>query len=188
MSILEQKDQIRKEIDKKIKNTSLENRTAESHAIANILLNLIPKHSTVCAYSALPSEVDLTELITILISSKHHVALPRYEKDTITFYKIENLDTLTKGAFSVLEPDTNSTVVDRSDIDIVLVPGRAFDSKGNRLGRGKGGYDKWIAEQRSINPETKMWGIAFECQIVDEVPMEKHDERLDSIISCSTSP
>ncbi|MFA7682254.1 MAG: 5-formyltetrahydrofolate cyclo-ligase, partial [Candidatus Peribacteraceae bacterium] len=67
--------------------------------------------------------------------------------------------------------------------DCALIPGRAFDRDGNRLGRGNGSYDHWIREQRTANPQTKIWGIAFECQIVPIVPTEEHDERVDALIT-----
>ncbi len=66
---------------------------------------------------------------------------------------------------------------------VVLVPGRAFDAKGARLGRGNGGYDKWIAQERSRNAPYQYWGVAFECQVVDEVPVEAHDQKLDAVVT-----
>jgi len=53
----------------------------------------------------------------------------------------------------------------------------------NRLGRGNGGYDHWIEKQRDVNPDTRMIGVAFECQIVNEVPIDAHDEKMDEVIT-----
>ncbi|MBU0767107.1 5-formyltetrahydrofolate cyclo-ligase [Patescibacteria group bacterium] len=183
MTTFEEKELIRKSIEERIKNISEEDRITESHTICKKLLNLIPKGSVVCAYAALPTEVSLTELIKELITRGDQVFLPRYSNDSITFHNIQNLDELEEGAFSVLEPPASFKVANPSAIDVVLVPGRAFDTQGNRLGRGKGGYDKWIEGQRKINPKTKMLGIAFDCQMVDEVPTEEHDQRMDDVIT-----
>lgn len=66
---------------------------------------------------------------------------------------------------------------------IVLVPGRAFDRERQRLGRGNGGYDIWIAKQRQQNPATKYWGVAFEHQIVPSIPVESHDQPMDAVVT-----
>jgi len=177
------KQKLRESIETKITQLSEEELAAESRAICENLLKLIPEKSTVCAYSALETEVDLNFLITELIKRGDRVFLPRYNDNGITFHKIENLEDLIPGAFSVLEPLADFKQADPSIIDIVLVPGRAFDNQGNRLGRGKGGYDKWISHQRNENSKTKIWGVAFECQIIDDVPVEEHDQRMDEVVT-----
>ena len=63
--------------------------------------------------------------------------------------------------------------------DLVIVPGLAFDSRGARLGRGRGFYDRWLNE----NPAVKALGVCFKCQIVESVPTEPHDARVHAILT-----
>jgi 5-formyltetrahydrofolate cyclo-ligase len=65
----------------------------------------------------------------------------------------------------------------------VLVPGRAFTKAGGRLGRGGGTYDRWINAQRKKNPATRFIGVCFRCQIIKELPMEEHDEKVDEVVT-----
>lgn len=81
------------------------------------------------------------------------------------------------GAFHIEEPTGNDTV-DMNEIELVVVPAVAYDKKGNRLGRGKGFYDRLLSESKA----TKI-GIGFEFQIVDDVPAEPHDVPMDIVIS-----
>lgn len=83
------------------------------------------------------------------------------------------------GAFHIEEPTGNDTV-DIDHIELIVVPAVAYDRKGNRLGRGKGYYDRLLAESNA----TKV-GVGYEFQLVDEVPAEPHDVRMDIVITQS---
>ena len=80
------------------------------------------------------------------------------------------------GALGVRQP-TGGAVAPSPDL--VLVPGLAFDSRGARLGRGRGFYDRWLSE----NPAVKALGVCFKCQIVERVPSEPHDARVHAILT-----
>ena len=90
-----------------------------------------------------------------------------------------NESRLELGSFHIEEPTGNDTV-DVSDIELIVVPAVAYDLKGNRLGRGKGFYDRLLSNTKA----TKI-GIAYEFQIVDDIPTEPHDVAMDIIISPS---
>ena len=81
------------------------------------------------------------------------------------------------GAFHIEEP-TGNNVVDISEIEMIVVPGVAYDRKGNRLGRGKGFYDRLLAETKA----TKI-GVAYDFQLVEEIPAESHDVAMDIVIT-----
>ena len=83
------------------------------------------------------------------------------------------------GAFHIEEP-TGDNTVSPEEIELVVVPAVAYDRQGNRLGRGKGFYDRLLATTRA----TKI-GVAYEFQIVDEIPCEPHDVKMDMVISQS---
>ena len=182
MTIAEEKQQLREFIANRIAEMTIEEKVSQSETICSELLERIPLDSTVCAYSALENEVDLTQCISGLLRRGDRVFLPRYAEEAVTFHHIQNLNELTMSPLSILEPPADFDQANPRTIDVVLVPGRAFDSKGKRLGRGKGGYDRWIEEQISANHKAKIWGVAFPCQMVEEVPTEEHDQRMDEVI------
>ena len=180
MNSIDQKTKLRELITKHILSMSEDSKRTESRILCQKLLPNMPKGLTVCGYFPLQNEVDITSLLCKLLERKDAVFLPRYHNHKITFHRIQNLENLEKGNFDIPEPSKNIPMLDVHP-DIVLVPGRAFDKKGSRLGRGGGGYDKWIASQRTSKEDIKIIGIGYECQIVPNVPTEPHDEKMDAI-------
>jgi 5-formyltetrahydrofolate cyclo-ligase len=126
-------------------------------------------------YYALGSEVT-TELIikrAKILGKK--IALPRVEEDKITFYELSSMKSLIRSRFGILEP---SPYEQMSDIDILIVPGIAFDKKGNRLGYGMGFYDRLLSCKRTFSI-----GLAYSFQLLENLPHDKYDKRLDAIAS-----
>lgn len=156
---------------------------AESRSLCRRLLADIPERSVICAYYPLATEPDVRPLLEELIARGDAVYLPRYLGGRFDFFQIEDLKSLTPGDLKIPEPSGDSPVLNRVEANVVLIPGRAFDHAGNRLGRGAGGYDAWIAEQRKINPKTRLLGVAYECQMVNEIPREAHDQTVDAVIT-----
>ena len=179
----ESKQLLRQSIEERLSHMPPVDRQRESRSICRRLEPLIPSGSVICAYSALPSEVDLTPLITLLLTRGDRVFFPCVENRTLFFRRVKDLQDLQPGPYGILEPSKESELLDPQSLSIALIPGRAFDRDGNRLGRGNGGYDHWICVQRALNPKTKYWGVAWECQIVDSVPAEGHDERMHAIVT-----
>ncbi len=127
------------------------------------------------AYFAIGSEV-LTELIigrAKRLGKK--IALPRVEEDKITFYELSSTKSLIKGRFGIMEPPPYEKM---SKIDLLIVPGIAFDKKGNRLGYGKGFYDRLLSGKRTFSI-----GLAYSFQLLENLPHDKYDKRLDAIAS-----
>jgi 5-formyltetrahydrofolate cyclo-ligase len=100
----------------------------------------------------------------------------------MTLFKIDNLnDELRPGPRGILEPDTTrckAVPIDR--IDIAILPGVALDEKGGRIGSGEGYYDRFVPR---LPITTRKVALAYECQIVQQVPMESHDKFMDIIIT-----
>jgi len=127
------------------------------------------------AYFALGSEVT-TELIikhAKILGKK--IALPRVEEDKITFYELPSTKSLIEGRFGIMEPPPCEKM---RKIDLLIVPGIAFDKKGNRLGYGKGFYDRLLSGKRTFSI-----GLAYSFQLLENLPHEKYDKRLDAIAS-----
>ena len=84
-----------------------------------------------------------------------------------------------RGEYGIMEPNGDESIA-AGEIDFVVVPGRAFDLKGNRLGRGAGYYDNFL---KSLSEDVCLCGIAFECQILEEVPTDENDWPVDAVIT-----
>jgi 5-formyltetrahydrofolate cyclo-ligase len=136
--------------------------------------------TSVLGFAPLSSEPDILPLLEEAWASSKRVTLPRFDTHTsvYTACAVANHAEISIGSFGVLEPAAGCPVVPLNQLDFILVPGVAFDLAGRRLGRGKGFYDRLLAEVRGHK-----CGVAFETQIVAEVPEEPHDIRVDSILT-----
>ncbi len=180
----EVKATLRQSIKERMAHLSDADRHAESRTICRQIRKVLPSSPVpVAAYFPLKDEADLRPLLDELLKEGWPVYIPGIEHGQMIFRKITSTADLHLGKFGVLEPPRSAEALDPKTLKIVLVPGRAFDVLGNRLGRGNSTYDKWITAQRKANPSTQFWGIALECQIIHEVPMQEHDERMDSVIT-----
>jgi 5-formyltetrahydrofolate cyclo-ligase len=148
--------------------------------------------SIILAYWPLPDEVDVRPLIDQLVAEGHTVLLPKVTGDeTMELRRYTSQADLSEGAFHIMEP-VGEPFVDYEQIDVALVPGVAFDAAGHRLGRGRGYYDRFLAEHlaprtshlapRTSPPVPRLIGVCFPFQRVAVVPVEAHDVVLDQII------
>lgn len=132
---------------------------------------------TVMAYAALPSEADLSLVIEDVLASGKTLILPRCEDmEQMTARRVGSLDALSTGAYGILEPGDELPVVEKGTIDLVLVPGMAFDRQGGRLGKGKGYYDRFLRDFRGYK-------IGVCIRLMDEIPMDANDIRMDTVIT-----
>lgn len=175
---------LREAVEQRISAMSEKDRAAESRSICRRILQELPEDlSAVCLYVPLKTEVDIRPLFQEFRSLNVPIYLPRFEAGLLLFRRGDDPSNLGKGALGIPEPLITAELLPQSGSIIILVPGRAFDHTGGRLGRGNGGYDRFIRSYRSANIEVQFWGICFECQIVREVPREEHDEILDAVIT-----
>jgi 5-formyltetrahydrofolate cyclo-ligase len=143
-------------------------------------------------YLAAGSEVDTWPLVRELIakgtasaSSRKRLIIPWCDGDHLSLFRLTDESKLETGSFGIREPAAvwRSEPHHRpeiSSIDLVIVPGLAFDAAGQRLGQGKGYYDRLLAQLPS---DTIKIGLAFEAQIIPQVPTEPHDQPLDLILT-----
>ncbi len=131
-------------------------------------------------YVSFRSEVATHEMIKhSLLSDKVVVpAVNLAQKELEPFY-IESLDQLVLGAYGVLEPNKHRKQAGLKAIDLIIVPGCAFDLNGFRLGYGAGYYDKFLAGDHSITSVS----LAFELQIVPEIPHETRDIPVNLLVT-----
>ena len=130
---------------------------------------------TIMLYSALPDEVQ-TQAFLEKWHLKKHIILPTVVGDDIIPVAYGEDTAFAVGDFNILEPQNEPYT---GGFDLIVVPGVAFDGNGNRLGRGRGYYDRFLCHHL----EVKRIGICFDFQLVDEVPSEPFDIRMDEVIS-----
>ena len=137
--------------------------------------------ATILFFAPLPGEVDLWPLLEETLTARRTVALPRFDpaEQSYVACRVQNLRTeIVAGQFGIREPDTGCIEIPFGRLDLILVPGIAFDLHGNRLGRGKGFYDRILTEVRGVK-----CGVAFDEQIADEIPAGKLDLPMDFILT-----
>lgn len=130
-------------------------------------------------YHSLPDEVDTHDFIRKWSTKKKkQILLPVVVGDDLELRVYTGPADLTPGAYGIEEP-TGALFTDYAAIDFIAVPGVAFDRNGNRLGRGKGYYDRLLPRI----PSAYKAGICFPFQLVEEVPAEPFDIRMDEVIT-----
>ena len=135
--------------------------------------------STILLYNPLPGEVDLMPLIRGDDSRKF--LFPRIEGEHLQLYRPSGTDEWITHPLGLLEPDPETwEKASPGEIDLALIPGLAFDPQGGRLGRGKGFYDRLLGDPDFRGVKI---GICWHWQVVDSVPYEAHDIRMDLIVS-----
>lgn len=172
------KEELRKEY--KIIRDKIEDRDNKSKTILKNILSTkeYQRSKTIALYSSISSEVKTEELIRVSLKEKR-VVLPRINEDnTMNFYEIKSLEDLKTGKFNIKEPIKESKVVKKEDIDLIIIPGICFDLNKNRIGYGKGYYDRYLS-----NTKIKKIGICYEKQIVKEIEANKTDIKLDYLIT-----
>jgi 5-formyltetrahydrofolate cyclo-ligase len=134
-------------------------------------------------FAPLPEELDVWPLLAEALAAGKRVALPRFVAADQGYEACQVLDPATDlelGKFGIREPRSQCARFPSDRLDLILVPGVAFDLQGGRLGRGRGYYDQLLAGLHG----TKC-GVAFDQQVVHEIPLDTHDVRLDCILTPS---
>lgn len=174
---------LRTQVRQSLSSFSPADRPAASAAACDLLFTQQPFLSsrTFLFYIPLKDELDLRPCAAAALASGKRVALPRFDPSTQT-YQVAlvdcPLDQLPTGQFGIPEPACTALTIPLNELDFALVPGLAFDPAGRRLGRGKGFYDRLLAEVRGIK-----CGVALDQQILAEIPFEPHDVVMDFILT-----
>lgn len=130
-------------------------------------------------YFARPDEPDVGPLLAEALGSGRLVAVPRWNASAYQWARVQRLpEDCRPGRFGILEPRPESPSVPPDALDLVLVPGVAFDARGRRLGRGGGFYDRLLAGHRGARV-----GVCFDGQLVAELPAEPHDVGMSYLVT-----
>lgn len=129
----------------------------------------------VMLYASLPDEVQTLDFIETWRNRKT-IILPTVVGDDIIPVELAENVTFAEGDFHIPEPQNHPYT---GDFNLIVVPGMAFDPNGHRLGRGRGYYDRFLAQ----HPDVHTIGLCFDFQLFPEIPSEPHDRNIDEIIS-----
>ena len=184
-SIIEQKAALRARMRTELQQLT---RSQREDAAVEICARLVEQPAwrnarTVLLFAPLTDEPNVRPLFHAALAGGKLMALPRFNSgmDDYEAAIIRDLDKdCVEGRFGILEPATLCETVDLKRLDLILVPGLAFDWQGHRLGRGKGFYDRLLAEVSG-----KTCGVAFDQQLVSAIPVEPHDVHLNCILTPS---
>ncbi|MCK9548989.1 MAG: 5-formyltetrahydrofolate cyclo-ligase [Sphaerochaeta sp.] len=133
------------------------------------------------AFHPLASEVDITPILENAITTRR-LALPRTEADgSLTFFIVTDLALLRRGRFAIAEPHAGELVVP-TPTDLMLIPALAYDRAHRRLGRGKGYYDRYLKQNNTVATV----GVCRSYQLVDTIPTQAWDRRVDHVLCAGT--
>ncbi len=175
------------EIRKRIKVANIALSTQQRIAAAEVIFNTIeslPQFKTaknIALFISLPDEVPTRHTLERWSKAGKNTLLPRVEGSAINFYKASECS-LCHGAYNIIEPTplNNDALVSPSQIELMITPAVAYTKEGARLGRGGGFYDRYLS-QASFN--SFKIGICYRHQLLDTLPTEEHDQRVDIVIT-----
>ncbi|MBQ2365514.1 MAG: 5-formyltetrahydrofolate cyclo-ligase [Alistipes sp.] len=176
---MEEKKEIRREVRRRIAEIDAPSRALAAERIFSQIETLEPFREARCIalFAAMKDEVPTDFALRRWRDMGKRIVVPRVEGDVMRFYDYapERMQT---GAFGIEEP-MGDEECSCTDIDLMIVPARAFTRRGERLGRGGGFYDKYM----SLNGfRAYKVGIAFSCQIFDAIPTDAHDIIVDEVV------
>ena len=156
--------------------------------LISVAIDPLEGGGAVAVYLATPDEIDLSDFIREMLDRGVKVVAPRWNGKTYELAKLKSLseNDLRRGPMNILEP-AEPDIVAPAEVEVWIVPGLAFTKDGKRLGYGGGWYDRLLA---SASKSARKIGVAHEFQIVENLPHEPHDIKMDAVVtdtlSCSS--
>jgi 5-formyltetrahydrofolate cyclo-ligase len=182
---IEDKNKLRERFLEALRNQNDQDRLVKSRLIEKKLFNRAEFRAakTILFYASFDGEVETFQMIKQATQLNKKIALPMVSKGSKNFIPtlVKEIDSLNEGPYGIKQPIySHEQAVDARDLDLVIVPGLAFDKLHNRLGRGAGYYDRFLA---ALPEDTPSFGLAFDFQLVDCLPhLEAHDMSLTDVI------
>lgn len=177
-NIASAKDKLRKEIAAKKQQFTSEDLLLMSEEVFSVLeiTGTFRDASTIFIYNAMPDEVSTQAFVKRWMGEKNFY-YPVVKGNDLVFRKVSKDLSFTQSSLGVNEP-LGDDFTDFKKVDLIIVPGVAFDRSGNRLGRGKGYYDRFLPKLKA----PKM-GVCFDFQLYDKIAVSENDVKMDIIIS-----
>jgi 5-formyltetrahydrofolate cyclo-ligase len=182
--INEIKKSIREEMIKHRDSLSIDIKEKWDENIFNNFINskFYKYSNTIFSFVSFKSEVDTHKIIKYALNDGKTIYVPKVKskQKEMEIFKIEGFNNLKKGYFGILEPVEECKIACRDNIDLILMPGVAFDKYGGRIGYGAGFYDRFLS---SMKKDINKIALAYKFQVIDKVPEDKNDVRVDGIIT-----
>lgn len=188
MDIFNEKKALRKDILTKRKNID----TAEKEKMDKEILDRFfeskyyKEAENIFIYISYDSEIDTSEIIDKAFKDGKKIYVPRTEFETrlMDAVEITSFDNLIKSSYGILEPSIEDSHINPNELDLIVVPGVAFDRNGGRMGYGAGFYDRYFKKinKDNIKRIVKL-ALAYDFQVLEEVPMNVQDVPVDFIIT-----
>lgn len=173
-----QKSLLRKEM--LIRRNDFSDREYANKIILDKLINVCRDYLSIFTYINYSSEVDTISFIDLMLKQSKEIYAPICNTADYTMIasRVENMHSFIKNEYGILEPHFSKT----PDVifDAMVIPGSVFDITGNRIGYGKGYYDKFIS---SLDYKVKKIALCYDFQLLDSIPSEAHDVKMDIIIT-----
>ncbi len=155
---------------------------------------VVTRKGLVMVYIDMPNEVETARFFTrsfpFPLSSQvgrmsFPIVVPYCENNDLRLFRLQGLEELEPFSFGIREPKPElrtapSRRVEPEELALILLPGLGFDFSGGRLGRGAGYYDRFLSRVPTNVPRV---GLAFECQLLERIPMQPHDQKVDWIVT-----
>ena len=185
-NIKRKKEEIRKEILGILRSQDPASRVRRSRIIQEKLLSSDDFRGSglIMTYVPMSAEVDTLYMIERTLEEGKRVVVPYVDvsNQTMVASELLSINDLVEGPFGTRQPKNGPAItVQLEEIDLIVVPGIAFDKKNMRLGRGKGYFDGFLADKALSS--TKTVGLAFKFQIVDSLPSDPHDMPVSRVIT-----
>ena len=157
---------------------NINNKEKLDNIVFNKVINLeeYKQSDLILTYVSLKDEVDTIELIKYSLENGKSVAVPKCEGNDIVFYYINSLEDLEERSFGILEPKTSEVVSDFNN-SICIIPGLVFDKENNRIGYGRGFYDRFLEKYNGIRI-----GLTYKECICDKIDADENDIKMDKVI------
>lgn len=189
MTPAELKDLIRKQAHENRRNQADKDELSQTIVGKFMQLPEFQRADTVMFYVDVRTEVRTRHALPAAIASGKTIIVPWCnDEGELELFRLESMDELEIGMYSILEPKQElrqlpEKAVQPQDIELIMVPGVAFDGRGGRTGHGKGYYDKLLEH---AHPDCPLIALAFDCQMFAEIPMQDHDIFMDRVITETT--
>ena len=167
---------------------SVSHKAAKDEKIKEALIAMpeFKRSDKILLYASFRSEVDTFELLKYCLLNKKRTILPKVDIKNmeLRLYEIKDISELSTGYLGIPEPNVSEDkYMQLKDMDLIIVPGAAFDENCSRLGYGKGFYDKLLSGVRDWGLGIRIIGLAYEEQVVKFIPSDEHDIKMDKIIT-----
>lgn len=174
---MDNKDVVRNHLLNKRRRLTFKRRNAKSEQIITQLMPRLDGHSNIGIYLSLKDEVNTTDYLNHFLSNFDSISSSVVADDDLVFYKINNVRELKPSHMDILEP-LQTELVEKDSMDVLIIPLVGFDKQCNRIGYGKGFYDRYLMDYKGLKI-----GLAFDDQEYPHIPHDENDVALDYIIT-----